>query len=291
LKIKLLVLLCLFSFFVSCDDEEVIYHYNKYDNEYDGLQGIAAEECVENSEVFKYLETTNTFDSANFKVNDIYRVTQEEENSMVLFFKISAISAGSMTIIVNADDSNYDQILTYTETSNDELLDVIKQAACNVKYKDIWNASGFNSEELLSLTWNKETITVEDDDDDADDDPEAYYIGTDSLKFDKDYPLFFYFFNGTKQMRYKLTKESTELTKKSTLTIKKIVDSDDDGSYEDEKECTDYTSCSFSATGSFADCTISIDTTAQTKSEYNSKIISLITNSGTCNLLPSAGGF
>ncbi len=295
MKILFIILSSLFIF-LSCDTEEQIYHYNKYDDEYAGLVLMAAQECIEENDIFAALDTTNDFDTAEFKVNDVYKITRVADSITNIFFmKITAIATGTpdtMTVVLNGDGSEYDKIINFDSDLNSDMYDNIGLAACNITYKDIWSASGLGSSEQMTLVWDKETIQIADDagagDDDDDDDPEAYTEQTDSFRINRDYPLFFSYFNATYSSTILTDGSDSTVNKTGEMTISLIVDTDDDGNYEDEDECTGNVNCSFVTTG-FDDCDIAVDTNIVTKSDYTDLFFSYVANTGDCKLIPEFG--
>ena len=295
MKILFIILSSLFIF-LSCDTEEQIYHYNKYDDEYAGLILMAAQECIEENDIFAALDTTNDFDTAEFKVNDVYKITRVADSITNTFFmKITAITTGTpdtMTVILNGDGGDnagiageYDKVINFDSDLNSDIYDTIGLAACNITYKDIWSASGLGSSEQMSLVWDKETIEIPDDagsgDDDDDDDPEAYKEQTDSFRINRDYPLFFSYFNAAYSSTTLAEASDTTVNKTGEMTISPVVETDD--------ECVDNANCKFANTTNFADCNIVVDTNIVTKSAYEDQFFSYSANSGDCKLIPGVG--
>lgn len=291
-----LLLIALFSLSIfSCDTEEKVYHYTKYDDEYEGLQEMKSQECIDESDVFAALEETNDFDTASFSVGQIFKITRTaDEITNTFFVKITAITSGSpdtMTMVLNGDGTTYDKIINYDGTDNDELLGVFEQASCNPKWEDYWSASGLGSNDSMTLSWKKETIVIADDqgsgDDDDDDDPEEYHKQTDKFTIDNDFPLFFHIYNATYTRESLYDTNTSTTTKSATFSVALIEDTDDDGSYDDEDVCTGNANCVF--TGITNDCDVVVNTDAEEEDDYTDATYSYTANSGTCTAIPLLG--
>jgi hypothetical protein len=162
-----------------------------------------------------------------------------------------------MEIEFNSDDDTLDKYITFTEADYAVLQTNLQEAACNSKYSDAFTITGLNSTTSATMTWtNKNTIYTPDNDDD--DIPEIYRYQTDTLAINLNYPLFLYFYNGTKTQKRVL-----ELDKEEEIIETKIELTDVTTANECVVGHEDYNgTCDFLNTP--AACTITIDGTALT---------------------------
>lgn len=219
----------LFFSILGCDETVDKYLYEEGDPEYSILQQMQAAECINSSKIFTTLENTSG-DLASF-LGKIYRITVGSDETIIYMY-VSTADASSMTVKLSSDDTDLNKNIIFTSADHTSLLDEIKIMACNSAYEDHFSSSGLSSTSSMSLTWNKETI-IDSDVDDETDDYEAYSRQTDKYVFNKEYPLFFYFFNGSRSFAKKASATSSETTGSTDIAIKEI----------DSGECDDILIC------------------------------------------------
>lgn len=280
-----LFLLLLVGIFSSCDKVTEKYLFDEDDDEYEWAQELALSECITDAAIFGEFDDAAEFDDSNFSVGDIFKIKQDDNEGVVIYAKINAINSQDMEIIFSSADDDYRKIVTFEESDHEKLVDVFQTIACNDDYEDYFATSGLNSSTQMSFTWDLETILESDDDDDDDDDPEAYKYVTKELTVSKNYPLFFYFYNGKKSYEYVLEDGDEATTKESNITITEVTDEDEcDNENDDQNDYCDFDDLDSS---SFPICTVEVDEDAYSSRGHNTNIISL---SGTdCKLLESAG--
>lgn len=282
---------------LSCDTvtEESLYDEN--DPEYEFLQALDALQCVNDSSIFAALDNAGNFESTGH-LNKIYKINQDANDAVVLYVKVISVSSTLMQMVVNSAVSEYQKIINFEKTDHDALLDVFEQAACNTKYEEFFSASGLDDTDTLNLTWSKETIDTVDNND-ADDDPESYYRQTDAYKVDRDFPLFFYYWNATKTTNILINNDTSdndgttedtdkETEKPSVITITDVTEEDEC----EEGNSSQSTGCQFLTTDyqSFVECDVTIDSDAYDTNTFENEFILLSTasgSSGTCTLLES----
>lgn len=277
-------------FFVSCDTVREEYLYDESDPEYSDLILLEAQQCIDDSNIFDSLDSSGSFETSGH-LDKIYKITQDDNSALKLYIKITAVSATSMTFVVNSIDTQYQKIMAFEKTDHDNLLALIKTAACNSNYKSLFSASGLDSTSSMALTWSKETIETADSNDDSDENAEGYKRQTDVYTFDSSYPLLFFFYNATKTTNILLDDgdidTDDETQKVSEVTIEDVTSAD---------ECVEgggsqNNGCKFEASdiSGFANCNVEVSTTAFSSNSYDSELVSLAATSGTCQLLRSAG--
>lgn len=273
-----------FLFILSCDETHEKYLYDEDDPEHPVVVQMAAAKCISSSSIFGALEDSKDFTDFEDK---IYKIEQDANEEVTLYVKLDNATATSIDIMVNSAEGDYKKVVTFTEANHDDMMTEIQVMACNSTYDEFFSVSGLSSTDLMTLTWTKETIEVADDDDDSDDDPEAYVKRTDEMKFDNDYPLFFYWYNGSKEEEDLNDGDENPTTKKSNLTITEVTDEDECDPGDDDFN----TYCDFSDTSTsngFDACTVNVNTSQYTSNEANDELISLASTSGECELLESA---
>ena len=279
-------LLC-FLFFLSCDTVEEVYLFNQNDPEYPLAEQLAISECINGNAIFSELDNQAEFDNVNFSVGDIFKVTQDANDEEVVFIKIQAINPTDMTLIYDSSNPDLRKKLTFSESEHGNIVTFLKNASCNKTYAEFFEASGLGSTSQMSFSWEKQTILIPDDEDD-DTSPEAYRNVEESLNVNSSYPLFFYYYNGSKTYDYVLNEGDEEKTKASQLTLTEVTDSEEC----DEDGSDDNTYCQFSTldTSAFPTCNLLADNDAYLLRDYNTKILSLTGDAACANALLSSMG-
>lgn len=255
---KYLYLTLLLSFF-SCDEYSKRYLFSEYDPEYEESRQLLLAQCVDDSRFFDRMTTFADFSSANYRVGDTYLITRtdEDDSEVKVFAQITAINAADMVVKFNGINDAYDSVVTFTEAEYADFKDDLEIAACDPLVEQ-FSFSGLGSSTSI-MTRKGETIEVADSDDDDID--EEYYESRHVLKFNTDYPIFFYLYNGTKKLVFDQNEdegENDEETKTYTYTIEEI-DEDDD-------TCTDSSSCDFTHTTPA--CNLELDTASIDDESY-----------------------
>lgn len=245
-------------FLLSCDTSEEINLYDSSDYEYSYLQALAAEKCIEQASIFDALDLSGDFENSA-QLDKIYKITQDSFAANSMFIKVSAVTATQMTLIVNSFNSVLRKVITFEQADHDALLAHLELVSCSLLYSANFSASNLGGADTMSLVWRKESISVQDGDDDNTE-ADSYQRQIDSLVFNRNYPLFFYFYNGTKQVNIKLDSATDEKTGTSTLAISEVTSSGEcnagDASYNEF--------CAFSDTSEFASCDIVVSTASET---------------------------
>jgi hypothetical protein len=269
---------------LSCDTTEDKYLYDKDDFEYAWAQALQAQDCIENATVFSALETAGSFETSGH-LNKIYKVSQDDNDKVHVYLKITAVSALDMTIAVQSSESQYNKLMVFEKTDHDALMTEFKIMSCNDLYSTYFSASGLSSDDKLSLTWKRESIYIVDseDDDDDDDEPETYDRQTDTYSIDKDLPLFFFFYSGSKTTNRITQKGESEVEKKSVLTITEVTSAD---------ECTigneDLDSnCNFEDITDLVQCDIVVNSESYLTHAYINQLVSLTPATDECRFLES----
>ncbi|MBT4792231.1 MAG: hypothetical protein HON90_11720 [Halobacteriovoraceae bacterium] len=262
---KLLLFIFIFTIY-NCDTVEEEYLYNSNSPEYADILAWAAQECVDNAEVFDALDTAGDFEGSG-QLNRIYKITQDDHDSETIFMKIYAVSASEMQVIVSSS-VKLDKRIIFSKTDHDELLAQLKIVACSEEYKANFSASGLDNSDRMTLTWKKETVHTIDGDDD-DDVADKYSRQTDTLIFDRNLPLFFYFYNGTKTGDLKKAVASDKVTGTSKISIVEVTGT---------SECSDDERCnlliSITDTSSFPTCEIEINKNKFETNAYSDEFFS-----------------
>lgn len=272
-------LFCLFI--LSCDTVTEEYLYTSSDPEYALLKNLAYQECLSEASILASLDATGDFENTD-ELNRIYKITQDTDDAAEIYIKIITATATEMRLAVSPDastDSAYKKIIVFEKTDHDALIDLLELISCDVDYKEQFSASGLDDNDTLTITWNKETIAVEDDDD-SDDEPEEYSRRKDVLKFDNDFPLFFYFYNAEKSAEIKSDEDSDDLkTPASKISFEEVTEADEC----DSGDSSFNNACDFSDTSGFAVCNIAFKTIPT--SGY---LDELFTTDASCKFLESA---
>jgi hypothetical protein len=274
-------LLCLFLIFstLSCDTTEEFFLYDDSDPEYQYLKEMAIQKCVNDANVFDALDLAGDFENAD-QVGRIYKISQDTLISVDTYVKITSASATEMILEFNSDNNLYDKILTFEKVDHNLILSELKVMACNDLYEEHFSASGLGSNDSMTLTWVKETVTIEDDDDEDDID-EAYTKRTDKYTFDNDYPLFFFFYNAVKTGVKKNNNEDERSPVTINITITEVTD--DEGC--DEYGNDDLTRSNFN--NNFRSCALEVVLEKYKTNEYIDEILDL-SGDDDCALIPSA---
>ena len=272
----------IFALLTSCggkDESEILY--TQYDDEYSDIQTFAFNDCVDEAEVFTSFNSVGEFDNSEFAVGDIFKLIHDTSSAFYSYFQITSINANDMVVTINSNNDAYDMILTFEESDHDSIEDFFKQVACNISYDDYFSNSSLESSTTFTFNWFKETVGIADDDDDGDD--EVYNYVTESLTASTAYPLFMFFFNGTKKHQYDLTNddEDNSTTITSTLTISEVTG---------EEEC-DSSDSGYDSTCEFAsvtrNCALEVDDTVVSTRAHTTTPLSL-SGDADCLLPPSA---
>lgn len=216
---------------LSCvGKEEEVVLYTQYDPEYSDIQTFAKSECIEEATIFSVFDEKADFTNSVFEVGDIFKVVQDVTAPVVTYFKIVTMNASVMTVNVkSSSSSSYDMILTFSQSAHEDLVTFLENITCNNDAQEYFSTSGLTSSSQMSLNWSRDKIQLLDDDDNA----EEYFYVDESLNISTSYPLFMYFFNGTKKHEYVQTSGTTPVTNTSTLTISEVTST----------ECSDDTTC------------------------------------------------
>lgn len=268
---KLALLLLLPFIFVACDTLSEKTIYNKNDPEWSDAAQLQADECIRKSSVLKNIETYSEFDNSPFTVGDIFRISQDLDDTKEIFVRVNAINATDMILEYNSSDNTLDKVVLFSETEYQNLESDFKLILCSPNFKENFTASSSSG----SFTWDKYTVIEADDGDEGDVD-EAFTDIRDSLNIDTSYPLFFYYYNGKKVKKEILTDGGAEVNSTSTITVSKA---------NDHATCKDGVTqpCVFTNT-LVKTCTLTIDTNAKTNTEAVSDFIK---NAGDCTFLVS----
>lgn len=286
---KIFALFVYMNLFLGCDAVMYEYLYDSSDTaEYAALKAMAAQKCIDDASIFDALDATGDFVNTGL-LNKVYSITQDSAPEKILYMKISAVSATSMSVHVNSGDNALDKTILFEKTDHDSLLSELKIMACSLDESTNFSSSGLDSSDKMTLTWNKESISVPDSADDTDDTPEAYQRRTDTLAFETAYPLFFYFYNGSKVATTK-TQTADEKSGTSKLVIKDVTATDIcDASVDEDTEIEFDNDCNFEATTTalFPTCNLVINTGKYNSNAYTDTILSFAETTS-CSLLTSA---
>lgn len=282
----LLIILCLFIF--ACDTISEEYLFDEDDDEYDLARQLATSECVSEAKIFDVFDEQAEFENVSFEVNDIFRINQDANSTKEIYVKVISIDTTSMTLAFNSSTTDLKKVVTFEESDHEDIVSFLKDASCDDDYSSFFEASSLGSSSAMKFEWFKNTI-ITDDDDDSDSVPEEYEYVTETLTVSASYPLFFYFYNGTKKLERILDEDAEdpkqELT--SVITVTKVADDDEDCFPDDEDDLK--TTCDFSDTSAFPNCTIEVDADAYNVRDHDKKLISL-GGDPECELLQSMDG-
>lgn len=277
--------LLLFLLFLACDTVEEKYLFDENDAEYSRAQQLAINECTSGNAIFSSLETARDFANSQFEQDDIFKIVQDDNEATTIYVKITNIGASDMTLVYSSDEEKYRKVLTFTETNHQDIENFLRLGSCDSDYEDFFKPSNLDSSTTLSFVWDKTTTIISDDEDDSDDKPEAYRDVTETLSVSTLYPLFFYYYNGSKSQKYVLNDGDEEKIKESKISITEVTSAEEC----DEDGTSDNEFCKFGSldTSSFPTCTLTVDDDAYLVRSHDKKVIEI---SGTdCELLSSAG--
>lgn len=275
---KRLILISLF-FIISCDTVVEKDLYTRNDPEWNRAAALQSIECIESSLFLQRANQFTEFDNANYEVGDTYQITQDTDT--ITYVQIMAINADNMVLRFNSSNSSLIKEMTFTEVEATDLVEnVLEPVFCSpLLSDDIFSSSGLSSETRASFVWDKETITTPDDDDD-DDIPEIFSEQRDSLTVNLNFPLFFYFYNGTKRLNAAISADQAAVVSTATISIIDITD--------DEDTCDDDARCDFvdpSPQSVFTPCELEVNSAAV--NEVGNHEASFL--EGNCILLQSNG--
>ena len=281
---KIILLISLFFNILSCDTVEEEYLYKKTDAQYLWLQEMAAQDCINAANVFDALDAAGDFLNLGIE-NKIYKVVQDQATLTTLYIKITKVTATAVELTVNSRDTQYQKVLNFEKSDHDNLLGKLKVLACDASLNANFSATGLDSNDLMTLTWKKETIITVDNEDEGTE-PQSYKRRTDVLAFDNDLPLIFYFYNASKSSKH--LAESTAEDPKTPTEVKSILTLSE---VTTANECTSTleVACNFSDTAAFPRCNISDNTSVPKENPYDAELFLLsVDGGGTCKMLTSA---
>jgi hypothetical protein len=279
-KFGIIFLLFTVSIISSCDTVEEIYLFDKKDPEYAELLVMQAAKCVSDAKIFDALDEAKDFLNSG-ELYRIYKISQDTQNLREVFVKITNVTATEMELKFNSSDDTLDKVVTFEVADHEALIEELKIVSCTTKYSDHFTASGLSSTDKMTLKWFRETIVVIDDDDD-DDEPEKYNRRTDTYTFDKDLPLIFFYYNGTKTSNVMDddSEDAKEKTSTSKITITDVTGEDECDPSEDSYNLN----CEFSLTSPV--CSVEIKTGLYSSNRFSDELIDM--PDANCNLLQSA---
>ena len=280
---SLISILFLFLLISCTEKEKTEILYNKYDPEYSVIQAYAQSECIRKATVLDEFNAVATFSNSRFQVGDIFELTTSNPPlNYVTFFKINAINTNDIEVIVNSTTDSYDMNLVFTKTSHERLVTFLKGAICNDSVEDYFSTSGTTNSNTMSFTWMKETISTPDNDDDGVD--EVFNKVTETLSVTSTYPLFMYFFNGSKKHEYSISTGTEPTTQTATLTLKEVTTDNVCNSASGDYN----SSCEFSSIS--RNCELEVDEDAYLKRAYASTPLDFTAGSDSDCTLPEHGG-
>jgi hypothetical protein len=198
------------------DEREILY--SPHDAEHSLLAAHMSRECIKDATIFNVFETGRVFTNSTFSVGDIFKISQDTDNAFISYVKINTITATDMTLTMISGTADYSKNITFSQADYDLIVDFLEGVACNSDYDQYFSTSGLTSSSAMSFNWSRDTILTEDDDDK----PETYRYIDESLVASTDYPLFMFFYNGTKKQEYVVDKEIAAQTETSKITITQI---------------------------------------------------------------------
>ena len=273
-------------FLSGCDREEETFLFDENDPEYELARQLALDECISDSQIFGEFDEREDFTQIGISVGDIFKISQDSNSPVEIFVYVNSLSSGLMELIYSSSNDSYDKIVTFETADHANIVSFLEQASCNEEYEDYFRASGLNGSTSMSFKWDLETINQADDDDDDNDDPEEYQYFTNELTVSKNFPLFFFYYNGKKTYEYVFNDGDDATTNESNITVTEVTDSDEcDNGNDDQDDNCDFADLDSSG---FPNCAIEVDDDAYLSRGYNTRMISLSGDSS-CRLLVSGG--
>ena len=270
---KSLLLFLPLLLFVACDSltEKTLYTVN--DPEWDGVAALQAQKCVDNSSLFKDMTKYSNFSKAEYIVGDIFLIEQDDDLTRKIYVRVNVKTSTQVVLEYSStDDSTLEKIALFDQTEYQKLQDEFEEAFCEKQYSDNFSASVTSG----NFTRKKYKQITADGSDDGDTD-DAYIDIRETLKINLSYPLFFYYYNGSKVLKKISQKGDAEANSTSKITISKA---------NDIQICKDADEpCAFSGLAT-PDCSILIDTDAIENNDP-SVVDSEILNASDCTLLKS----
>lgn len=245
---KKILLATLFLTIIACDSvtEKTIYTVN--DPEWDLVAALQAKQCVNKSSLFKEMTKYSDFSKSRFSVGDIFKISQDEDNPELVYVRVNAITATEIILEYNSSNNDLKKIASFSNTEYEKLQIEFEEAFCQKQFEDFIQGSTSSG----SFRWRKYRQIEADDNDDNDID-EAFIEVVENLKINFDYPLFFYFYNGTKAKTQILEDGGTENSFTSKITITKA---------NDDENCEDAEGACVFTGALVSNCSIAVDENA-----------------------------
>lgn len=178
-----------------------------------------ATECINSSSVLKKIEEYSDFTRSPFSIGDIYKINQDKDLTREIYVRVNDITSTEIILQFNSIDNELDKVASFAKTEYLKLQDIFENILCNPVFETNFTASSSGK-----FVWDKyRTIVADDDDDDVD---EAFVDIKETLNINTQYPLFFYYYNGTKVMKRIASNGGEEENSTSKITIAKANDTD-----------------------------------------------------------------